>query len=174
MNQENILTIDIKSLITKVFQFSIFVAIAVTAPYFLNQLVTGSIVNALLFIAVFVLGIESALLLCFIPSIISIYTGLLPTVLIPMIPFIIIGNVLLVLTFYFLRKKEFLIGVIPAILIKFLFIFVVGNILASTILNGIASKVILMVSWPQLATATAGACIAFLFLKIFQIKNINK
>ena len=97
--QENVISLDIKLGAAKALQLSAFVAIAVTAPYFLNQLITGSIVNALLFISASVLGLESAFILCLIPSLISIYTGLLPLALAPMIPFIMTGNALLVLFF---------------------------------------------------------------------------
>jgi hypothetical protein len=176
--QENIISspLDLKLVAIKVLQFSIFVAIAVVAPYFSNQLVTGSIVNALLFISVAVMGIESAFLLCLVPSLISIYTGLLPLALAPMIPFIMTGNAILVLTFYkfgpstSLRtsKKRFWAGAIPAAVIKYIFIYSVGMILANTVLHGIAKNVMLMISWPQFATAIAGACIAYLFLKIIK------
>ncbi len=145
-------------------------AIAVLAPYFANQLVTGSIVNALLFICASVMGIESAFLLCLIPSLISIYTGLLPLALAPMIPFIMTGNALLVLFFSMFGKKNFWLGAIPAAVVKFIFIWSVGMILAQSVLKGIASKVMLMISWPQLATAIAGAAIAFFVLK--SIKKI--
>jgi len=164
--QENVLSKswDIKLIAAKTFQLSVFVGLAVAAPYFLNQLITGSIVNALLFISASTLGLESAFLLCLVPSLISIYTGLLPLALAPMIPFIMTGNALLVLSFYFLRKKYW-VGAISSSIIKFIFIWSVGMLLANSILHGIASKVMLMISWPQLATALLGACIAFLFLK---------
>ncbi|MEI7424729.1 MAG: iron hydrogenase [Candidatus Staskawiczbacteria bacterium] len=168
MKQENIILSDSKLVATKVFQLSIFIALAVVVPYLGNQLLTGSIVNALLFISVSVLGLESAFLLCLIPSLISIYTGLLPLALAPMIPFIMTGNALLVLTFYYLNKRNFWVGAVPAILVKYIFILLVGILLAGSVLNGIASKVMLMISWPQLATAVAGASIAYLVLKIIK------
>ncbi len=168
VEQENeaVATLDLKLVATKAFQLSIFVGIAVVAPYFGNQLITGSIINTLLFISVSLMGIESALLLCLIPSLISIYTGLLPLALAPMIPFIMTGNALMVLVFWRLKKKGFWLGVVPAALVKFVFIWVVGMVLAQSVLSGIASKVMLMISWPQLATAIAGAAIAFFILKI--------
>jgi hypothetical protein len=58
------------------------------------------------------------------------------------------------------------VGAISAAFIKFIFIWAAGMVLASSVLHGLASRIILMISWPQLATAIAGACIAFLFLKI--------
>ena len=168
--QEDVISlgIDIKLVAVKTFQLSVCVALAVAAPYFLNQLITGFIVNALLFISASTLGLESAFLLCLIPSLISIYTGLLPLALAPMIPFIMMGNTLLVLTFSRLGKKNFWAGAIPAAIIKYVFILSVGTILASSVLKGTAKNVLLMISWPQLATAIAGAVIAYLFLKIIK------
>jgi len=163
--EENIVSLDIKRIAAKAFQLSIFVAIAVAAPYFVNQLITGSIVNALLFISAVMLGLESAFFLCLIPSLISIYTGLLPIALVPMIPFIMTGNALLVLIFYKFGKQKFWQGAMPAVIIKFAFICVVGIVLANSVLSGIAPAVMIIISWPQLATALAGACVAYLFLK---------
>jgi len=171
MEKENIISLNWKLVVTKTFQLSIFVALAVVAPYFGNQLITGSIVNALLFISVSILGLESAFLLCLIPSLISIYTRLLPLALAPIIPFIMTGNVLMVLIFSKFKAKGFWFGAVPAVLIKYIFIWSVGMVLASSILKGTAKNVLLMISWPQLATAIAGAAIAYLFLKI--IKKIN-
>lgn len=168
-NKVAVLT-DWKLIATKAFQLSVCVALAVVAPYFLNQLITGSIVNALLFISASILGLESAFLLCLIPSLISIYTGLLPLTLAPMIPFIMMGNALLVLVFSKLGKRNFWLGATSAAVIKFAFIWSVGTALANSVLHGIAPKVALMISWPQLATAIAGAAIAYLFLK--SIKKI--
>ena len=164
---ENIISpsIDIKLIATKTFQLSICVAIAVLAPYFLNQLITGAIVNALLFISASMFGLETAFLLCLIPSLISLYTGLLPLAIAPMIPFIMTGNAILVLIFYTFSKKKFWFGAIPAAFVKYIFIYSVGMFLANSILSGTAKSVMLMISWPQLATAIAGAAIAYLFLK---------
>lgn len=168
MEEEKVISLDLKLIATKTLQLSIFVAIAVVAPYFSNQLITGSIVNSLLFISVSLLGLESAFLLCLIPSLISIYTGLLPLALAPMIPFIMTGNALLISVFSRFSRKNYWLGALSAASIKFIFIWSVGMILAGSVLHGTAKAVMLMISWPQLATAIAGAAIAFLFLKIIK------
>jgi len=143
--------------------------LAVVAPYFSNQLITGSIVNALLFISASVVGVEAAFLLCLIPSLISLYTGLLPLALAPMIPFIMTGNALLVLVFSKLKTRGFWFGAIPAALVKFAFIWLAGTLLTSYILKGaIVKNVLLIISWPQFATAISGAAIAYLFLKVIK------
>ncbi len=73
MEQENVIALDFKKVVTKSLAFCGFLAIAVLSPYFGNQLITGSIINALLFISASVLGLEAAFLLCLIPSLISIH-----------------------------------------------------------------------------------------------------
>jgi len=167
--KENVISLDIKQIATKTFQLSIFVALAIIAPYFLNQLITGSIVNALLFISASILGLESAFFLCLIPSLISIYTGLLPLALAPMIPYIITGNALLVLTFSKLKGKGFWLGAVSASLIKFIFIWSAGYILVHSVLTGsVAKSVLIMISWPQLVTAISGAAIAYFVLKLIK------
>ncbi|OGZ78178.1 MAG: hypothetical protein A2358_02405 [Candidatus Staskawiczbacteria bacterium RIFOXYB1_FULL_37_44] len=168
--QENVISLNISKIVTKSLAFCGFLAVAVVAPYFGNQLITGSIVNALLFISASIMGIEAAFLLCLVPSLISLYTGLLPLAIAPMIPFIMTGNALLILVFVTIKNwgvgpPNFWAAAIPAAIIKYIFIFSAGTILANSILHGIAKNVFLMISWPQLATAIAGAAIAFLFLK---------
>ena len=146
--------VDWKLVATKTFQLSICVALAVAAPYFLNQLITGSIVNALLFISASTLGLESAFLLCLIPSLISIYTGLFPLALAPMIPFIMTGNALLVLAFYFLGKKYW-VGAVSACNSEIYFYLVGWMVLAESVLHGIAPKVMLD---DKLASICYGNC----------------
>jgi hypothetical protein len=168
--QENVISrgVDFKMVAVKTLQLSVFVAIAVLAPYFGNQLITGSLVNALLFISAVTLGLESAFFLCLVPSLISLYTGLLPLSIAPMIPFIMTGNALLILVFIKLKAKNFWVGAIPAAVIKYIFIYSVGILLAGSVLKGTAKSVLLMISWPQLATAIAGAGIAYFVLKVIR------
>lgn len=171
--QEDIISVNWRQAIVKAMQFGVFISIAVITPYFGNQLLTGSIINALLFISATIMGVEYAILLCLIPSLISLYTGFLPIALAPIIPFIMIGNVLLVMTYSSLKEKGFWKGAIPAAFIKFIFIWLAGMILANTILHGIAKNLILIVSWPQFGTAISGACIAYIILKIIKKNNFK-
>lgn len=157
---------SLESAIAKILQLSFLVGLTVLAPYAGHQLITGTIVNALLFIAVALVGLEYAFFLCLIPSLISLYTGFLALAMAPIVPFIIVGNALLVFVFARLKNKGFWNAALPAAFIKFIFIFCAAFILANSLLHGMAKNLILMFSWPQLATAIAGAAIAFIFLKI--------
>ncbi|MFH1036778.1 MAG: iron hydrogenase [Patescibacteria group bacterium] len=152
-------------------KFATLLAIVVLAPAIGQQAITGSIVNAVLFISAATLGVESAILIGLIPSLISLSVGLLPAILAPMVPFIMVGNTILILTFNFLRKKNYWIGVVTASILKFAFLFGVSSIVVDLLLKKeIAANVAAMMSWPQLLTALAGGLIAYIFLKA--AKNI--
>jgi hypothetical protein len=166
------ISLDKKLVLTRTLQFCAFVVVAVVAPYFLNQLVTGSIINALFFISAELMGIEAAFLLCLIPSLFSLSVGLLPLSLAPMVPFVMTGNALLVLVFSKLKIKNFWLASISASVIKFLFIYGASILLFNFALKGNLPKtVLLMMSWPQLVTALSGAVIAYVFLRVIRKYN---
>jgi len=65
------------------------------------------------------LGVDFAILIGLIPSVIALGVGLLPAVLVPMVPFIMISNTLLVVCFAYLRKKNYWLGVVVSSFLKF-------------------------------------------------------
>lgn len=153
-----------------------FLGLAIVAtglPFFIHiQWISGPIVNALLIVALFVVGIRTAFLLCLIPSLMALAGGLLPPVLAPVVPFIMISNVLFVFTIdYFYQKaknadKGYWLGVCFGAGLKYLFLFLNVKLMASLVLRkDLAVAVTTMMSWPQLATALAGGVLAFVFLK---------
>ena len=105
MEKEKIIALN-KEKILALTKFVLILGLSILAPLFKNQLITGPIVNALLYIAIVILGLSSAIFIGLLPSAVSLATGLLPIILAPMIPFIIIGNSILVIVFnYFYRKN---------------------------------------------------------------------
>ena len=122
MEKIKILTLN-KIFMADLAKFSLLLAIVILAPLANQQLLTGTIVNAALFISCVILGIRGAILLALAPSIFALAVGLLPAVLAPMIPFVILGNVILILAFDFLSKKNFWQGVILGAFIKFIFLY---------------------------------------------------
>lgn len=135
------------------------------APLLGNQLVTGPLVNASLFLGVFLLGLPGAILLGVLPSIIALGVGLLPALMTPMIPFIMASNILLVTVFYFL-KKHFFGGVVVASFLKFSFLYLSGTLVLSFLGGESAPLISSMMGYLQLLTALMGGLIAFLFLKV--------
>lgn len=151
---------------TSVLTFTVLLGIAIMALLAHNQYVTGSLVNATLLIAVAMLGMRDGILIGLIPSSVALATGLLPAVLAPMIPFVIMGNAILVMAFGYLRNKNYWLGALTGAFLKFAFLFATSSIVANLILSEpIAGTAAVMMSWPQLVTAIAGSIIAFGFLR---------
>ncbi len=157
-------------------QFLALAGAATALPFFIHlQWVIGPIVNAILILTLFLVGIRSALVVCLIPSLMALSGGLLPAILAPVVPFIMIGNVILVLCVdYFanLRQstpnnaKNYWLGVIAGAGLKFAFLFVSVNFISQLLIKQeLAVKVAQMMSWPQFATAFAGGMIAWVVLR---------
>ncbi|MDP2736427.1 MAG: hypothetical protein Q8O59_01425, partial [bacterium] len=110
-----------------------FLTLAGTAtilPFFIHvQLLTGPIINAIFVLALFLVGIRSALVICLIPSLMALSGGLIPAILAPVVPFIMVGNAIFVLTidwFYNNAKdnnKGYWLGIILGAALKFAFLF---------------------------------------------------
>lgn len=153
-------------------KFAALLSVASLAPLFSQQAITGSIVNATLFVSVILLGRQNAILIGLLPSLISLSAGLLVFALAPMVPFIMAGNVILILIFHSLSKRKYWLGVISAAFLKFVFLASTSNMITGSFLKKeIAGQAAMMFSWPQLFTAMAGGLIAYLFLK--SIKKLN-
>lgn len=169
MSQIKVLALD-KAHVILLTKFAVLVLVAVAAPLLgHNQAITGPIVNATLFLAVILLGMRAGVLVGMLPSCIALASGLLPWVMAPMIPFIIVGNAMLVLVFGFLRKESFWLAVISAGFLKFIFLFGSSLTLINLVLaKPIAQKVAAMFSWPQLATALAGGLIAYAAMLLYK------
>ena len=144
-----------------------FILIATIAPMLRFQGITGPIVNALLFLSVIFIGFPNAIFIATVPSAISLATGHLPFIIAPIIPFIMLGNLILMAVFAKL-KKDYWMAVFTASTLKFLFLFFSSQLL----FNIINKKLLLMVSgtmgWIQFFTAIIGGFIACLILKFLK------
>lgn len=147
-------------------QFLVLLSAAIFAPLAHNQLLTGSIVNATLFIAAATLGLEGAIMIGILPSFFALLAGTLPAPLAPLIPFIILSNAILVITFIYLKKTNFWLKAIAAASLKFIFLSSVSFFIINLLFQGkIAAAAATMLSWPQLITALLGGALAYLVLK---------
>jgi len=154
-------------------RFLLLAGVATFLPFYIHiQWLTGPIINAVLILTLFLVGIRAALVLCLIPSMVALGSGLLPSILAPAVPFIMMGNALLVLTvdwFHrnFLKQENgYWLGILIGALLKFLFL--LGSVTIITrllIKQELAVKVAQLMSWPQFATAVIGGVIAYLVLK---------
>ena len=98
--------------------------------------------------------------------------GLLPAILAPVIPFIMISNVIFVLSIEWIynqsrnEAKGYWLGVLVGAGLKFLFLLASVNLIGRLLIKQeLTIKVAQMMSWPQFATAVAGGLIAWAVLK---------
>lgn len=150
-------------------QFIVLLMAAIFAPAINVQLLTGTLVNATLFLGAVLIGVPAAILIGIIPSLVSSVTGLLPAVMLPMVPFIILGNAVLIVIFAVLRKRSYFRAVILASLAKFALLssvssFVIGYFVPAKV----ASNLAVMMSYPQLLTALSGGMLAYAVLGILK------
>ncbi|MFA5742492.1 MAG: iron hydrogenase [Candidatus Paceibacterota bacterium] len=148
------------------FQFPILLGLSIVLPLFHSQYITGPMVNAILFLSAVLAGSTGAMFVAMVPSIVALSSGLLPIALAPAVPFIMLGNAILIATFILLQKKSFWLAATVASFTKFIFLFgssqlVVGLIAKKQAAIAAAS----MLSYPQLITALIGAILAWLILK---------
>jgi len=154
-------------------QFLGLAGVATLLPFFIHiQWITGPVINAILILTLFLVGIRSALVVCLIPSLMALAGGLLPAILAPVVPFIMISNVIFVLSIerIYNQNKNEARGYWPGVLIgaglKFLFLLASVNLIGRLLIKQeLTIKVAQMMSWPQFATAVAGGMVAWAVLK---------
>jgi hypothetical protein len=148
-------------------KFGTLLGVAIIAPLLHQQLITGTIVNAVLFTSTILLGWPAAITIGILPSLFALTFGTLPQPLALMIPFIITSNAILVISFYFLKSKSFWLAVLSASLLKFVFLLATSQIMINIALSGkVAKSIAQMMSWPQLITALLGGILVYSALRL--------
>lgn len=156
-----------RSKMIAVTQLTALIGVAVAAPLLGHQFITGPVVNATLFIATVLLGTQAGIMVGLVPSVIALSIGLLPGPLAPMVPYIMIGNAILVLAFGLLKSRSYWLAVGVASLLKFLFLFATSSVVIGLLVQEeLASSVASMLSYPQLLTAVAGGVLASVYLGV--------
>ncbi len=145
---------------------------AVIAPLFGQQLATGTIVNAALFLAVMLAGFRAAAVVAVIPSLIALGVGTLPAAMAAMVPYIMASNIALAGIFALLRKVNYWLAASVAILAKFGILVLSATAILAAITHGnINLALASMMGWPQLITAILG-CVAAYSVNL-KLKNQN-
>jgi hypothetical protein len=150
--------------------------IATFLPFFIHiQWITGPIINAILIIVLLLIDYKSALLVSVVPSFMALAGGLLPFFLAPLIPFIILGNILFVTSvrwFYENIKndnKGYWLGVFIGAGLKYLLIFISALVLKQFILEiPFSIAITKLIGWAQFYTAVIGGIIAYGILKFIK------
>ncbi|PIZ43604.1 hypothetical protein COY33_01225 [candidate division WWE3 bacterium CG_4_10_14_0_2_um_filter_42_7] len=146
----------------------VLVSVAVLAPIIGShqQWITGPIVNATLFASAILLKKKEWLAVATVPSLVALAVGLLPRQVGILIPFIILGNLLLMKAFEVLKDKSLLGGVVAASFLKYLFLAVASISIAKIFMPKETVMIALkMFTWMQFATALAGGVLSTLLLK---------
>lgn len=166
-NESESIVIDRERIIALSY-FAFFLFMASFVPLFGNQMIAGPLVNAILFLVTFILGLKAGLLIAVIPSFIAVSMGLLPIILLPVVPFIIGGNMVLVAIFFHFKGKYWK-GVILASIFKFLFLASLSTLVIQLVIKEPMSIMAgYMLTWPQLWNALLGGLIAYLILKVIR------
>ena len=150
-------------------QFAGLASIAMFLPFILHiQWITGPIVNAILILTLLKFGFRNAIVLATVPSLMALSGGLLPIILAPVVPFIMISNMILISCVDWAynnfedNRKGYWFGVLLGASLKFVFLFLSVNIISGLLIRQeLAVKVAQMMSWPQLYTALLGGVIAW-------------
>lgn len=161
---------------TAVFLALLIVLQAATAPLG-NILVTGSIVNLLLILSVMICGFSSGLTVAVLSPVLAKFFGIGP--LWSIIPFIILGNITLILIWYFIgsraklnRIAAYLVALVVAAALKFTVLYLGIVRLAVPVLLKLpeqqAGAVSAMFSLPQLITAAIGGAAAVAVLPLLR------
>lgn len=169
IKEETLAKVNVQSMT----RFIALAGVALILPFFIHlQWISGPIINAILILILFLVGIRSAMIVALVPSLMALAGGLLPAILSPVVPFIMISNAIFVLSIdriYDWSKNSsqgYWIGVLTGAVLKFLFLYIsVSFITKLLIKQELAVKVAQMMSWPQLATAILGGMIAWVILK---------
>lgn len=147
--------------------FGVLLALVIVLPGFIhNQWITGPVVNAVLILAAVCVGPMEAMVLGMMPSTMALSSGLLPLALAPMVPFIIIGNAVLILSFQYLAVKNYVVRILVAAFLKFVFLYLSVTFLMDRLFEKeFLGSLLLMMSWPQFVTALIGGLIVYPFFK---------
>ena len=133
----------------------------------MGQLVTGSGINAALIVAAQICGLPWAAAIGAITPFMSVVLGVNPPALIPVVPFIVAGNILYVAVYSILKTKGKIMGVGFAALLKF-------GLLYSAVNYFVAVKppIKVALSFPQLFTALIGGAVALIIIQV--LNRINE
>lgn len=149
------------------------VGVVLVSPLFLSQPVTGAFVNMALVLVALLFGLRrEALLVAVVPSLVALSRGQLPAAFLPIVPFIMAGNLVLVaaVSLSYRRYGNFALAAIVGSVLKAVFLAGVGSAFAVTVFAGtpLAGKVVTMFGWLQLVTALIGSALAYPLFRLFR------
>ena len=149
----------------------------------LPQPVTGPLINGIIILTVLWIGPLPAIALGCLTPLAALIRGQLPPVLMPMLPFIMLGNTVYALTFFILSliiagKKTTLLKSLPGLTVasalKTLLLYLGATWMIPLIfVREIPRAAVVMMSFPQFLTAVAGGLIALLLWR-YMLSNLSQ
>lgn len=146
-------------------------------PFTMKQLITGSLVNCVLFVFTAFAGVWSGVTVGILSAILASLIGVGPAVL-PIVPLIACGNAILCVIFWLVADKlnaKNIPGAIAAAVVKCAFLWLTVAPLLG-VLSNVPEKQVkmlsIMFSWPQGVTALVGGALAVIIIPRLK-KNRN-
>lgn len=152
-----------------------------------NTFIVGSLVNFMLFVSVMYVSVGGAIIVGLLTPVFAMLLGVLNAILIPIVPLIALGNVIMVVVFYllvkFLSDKYYIriAAVAAAAVIKGLYMWFIVLSLVPVILPSLPAPVWTALqftfAYPQIITALIGGAVAlpiFLKRKLYQVSTVSK
>ncbi|SDJ96290.1 ECF transporter S component [Natronincola ferrireducens] len=134
------------------------------------QPIVGPLINLILIISVIKVGVVSAVMIGCLTPLIAFLIGITP--LLPLIPFIMIGNSIFAYIFNYFYRKERLANdyraIIPAAFGKFIFLALSIRYLVTLFIPQVPLNLIAAFTWPQLYTALIGGFLAIFISKLLK------
>ncbi|MFA5420526.1 MAG: ECF transporter S component [Patescibacteria group bacterium] len=162
------LALENENLLTGI-KFAVLLSLVLIAPLIGNQLVTGTIVNMTLILAILTLNLRSAILISLFPSFIALISGTLNPALAPVIPFIILSNILLASIFNYFKNRDYWMSIVAASFAKFIFLYLSSLFIFELILKEqIADMLSTTMGLFQLITALSGSILAYFIYKFIK------
>jgi hypothetical protein len=125
-------------------------------PLFVSMFIVGTLLNAILFVAVSVTGIKSTLVIAWLTPLVALLEGQLPGI--PFVPLVAAGNTVYAAMLVFLKKTGGFSALAAASAGKAAFLFFGAWALLSALAfpPPASTAFSFVMSWPQLFTALAG------------------
>ena len=139
---------------------------AIVGPFSVNQLVTGSLVNCVLFVFTAIGGVWCGVSIGILSAVLASVIGIGPAVL-AVVPLVACGNAILCIVFSLVEKAlPRLVAVITAAAVKCGFLWLSVPLLLQAIGAPDKQRMMLgiMFSWPQACTALIGGLLALLII----------
>ncbi len=135
------------------------------------QPVVGPLVNMVLLLAVITVGPATACFIGCLTPMAAYALGIMP--ILPIVPVIMLGNTLYVLTFFILKNINLVVGIAGAAMVKTILMTVTVRLLAIYLFPALPPQVIAALSIPQLYSALLGGGMAFLISSYLPKKMVH-